>query len=748
MNNIKKWFFGRTPVTYFSGNRKLKQAVERGNQVFLIYIDVVRSQEIENRHGEKIISNIFTEVMESIEKNTVVHFKNMDILGIRHLWGDDFIVCFTPHENNSQLGPADIEKKLYSFRDGLEQDCYTRLDKLLDSPMKFHIGYAFMEGKRDNLEKQMYVAIKQAVKLAKESNFLKISKYAHEFEEILKERNISIVYQPIISLKNGEVYGWESLARGPHNTYFSSPDRLFSFAEEVGKLYQLERLCREQSILTSQNKIPTGKKLFLNLNPKVIDDPDFVRGQTAALLKEHGLLPSEVVFEITEHHAIKDYKHFKKVLEYYRSQGFLIAIDDTGAGHSNLQSVVELSPDFIKLDHSLISGIDRNRMKQAVIESFVTLSRKINCQIVAEGIERYEELHTLIHLGVDLGQGYYISRPQHEFVLPPEQVVNEIRRKVTTTKQISESTITVGDIVQPEVMVDKERKSREIQLLFQENPRLSSVIVIHEGKPAGLVMRQHFLQFLSTQYGVPLFYDRPITEIMDKTPLILNHDDSIDSAGQLAMNRSDLKLYDDIIVMNRGKIHGIVTVRNLIENIMRSKIEMARFANPLTGLPGNIKIEHELKKRLQNRETFAAIYCDLNQFKHFNDRFGFELGDRIILFTARFLQIMLTKFGSAEDFLGHIGGDDFLILTSPQRVHLFGGKVIRYFRMAMAILRKHTGVYVSLSMASILCNRDWFENHIQISEFLAEVKKKAKSQQDSAFIFVNHQPGTDIEAGN
>ncbi|MBO8171846.1 MAG: GGDEF domain-containing protein [Bacillaceae bacterium] len=737
MLNITNWFkrkttrYGlkQTPVTYFSGNRRLKKAIEQGRQVFLIYIDVVQLQEIENRLGETFISELFHDVLKSIEENAIRHLRGMDILLIQHIWGDDYIVCFTPDDR--PVSPSDLEDTVFLFQTGLEHSCHERLKHKLDAPIQFHVGYAPLEGGGRNPEKQMYVAIKRAVKWAKESHSPEISKHAHQFQDILDRRDVRIHYQPIVSLTGGDIYGWESLTRGPERSFFSSPNHLFPFAEQVGKLYQLERICREQAIIQAYNKIPAGKKLFINLNPKVIQDPEFVRGQTASFLKERHLAPGDVVFEITEHHAITDYDQFKKVIEYYRAQGFLIAIDDTGAGHSNLQHVVELSPDFIKLDHSLITNIDTSRIKQAVIESFVTLSKKMNCLLIAEGIERYQELQTLMRLGVDLGQGFYISRPRPDFDHPPAQVIRQIKDKLEINRSTLESTVvTVGDIIQPEVLVKASTKCRDVLQLFQENVKLTSVIVEHEGKPLGLVMRQHFLQSLSTQYGVPLYYDRPVAEVMDKTPLIVQYDESIDSVQKAAMNRSDLRLYDDVIVVgHQNQVIGIVTIRNLIEHISKSRIEEARFSNPLTGLPGNVRIENELKKCLDNDEEFAVIYCDLDRFKQFNDTYGFEMGDRMILFTARFLKMILQKKGGKDDFLGHIGGDDFVIITSPRQVERFKKLIARYFSIIMAVLNHNAGVSVSISLASILCSRQWFENHLQISEHLAKVKQREKRQK-------------------
>ncbi len=231
----------------------------------------------------------------------------------------------------------------------------------------------------------------------------------HDFQHIIKEHRLRIEYQPIVSLDNANTVGWEALTRGPADSYFSSPLALFSFAEEVGMLYTLERTCRHLALHGMPNL--GQQQLFLNIDPQTINDPHFVKGETKAILESLGLTPANIVFELTERRSIQDFSTFRKSLKHYRDQGYLIAVDDAGAGYSSLQSIVELHPDYIKMDMSLVRNVDTDTVKRALLETFVTFAQKVNCQIIAEGIETPRELETLINLGITLGQGYYLARP-------------------------------------------------------------------------------------------------------------------------------------------------------------------------------------------------------------------------------------------------------------------------------------------------------------------------------------------------
>lgn len=233
-----------------------------------------------------------------------------------------------------------------------------------------------------------------------------------QFLNILKNKLITIHFQPIVHFHSHQTYGFEALSRGPFNSFFYSPSRLFPYAEKEGLLYTLEKVARERAFEESRG-ISKEQKLFINLNSQVIYDSQFTPGHTISLLQQFEINPKNVVFEITERNAIHDFAAFRNVLNHYREQGFQIAIDDAGAGYSSLQSISELMPDYIKIDRSLISGIDHNEVKSNILEAFVSFTKKMNCEIIAEGIETEDELRRIIDLGIVYGQGFFIAHPDN-----------------------------------------------------------------------------------------------------------------------------------------------------------------------------------------------------------------------------------------------------------------------------------------------------------------------------------------------
>lgn len=263
-----------------------------------------------------------------------------------------------------------------------------------------------------------------------ESAIFKICDYNEvmELERILENGNISTVYQPIVSLINGEVIGFEALSRGPEGSPLRSPDKLFASAVLHNRAWEMEQLCRVKAIERAE-ELKKDKFLFINVDPNIFRDEKFKKGFTKEFLAKHDMSPESIIFEITEKTSIEDYRSFKMALNNYVEQGYKIAIDDTGSGYSGLKMLTETKPHYVKIDMDLIRNINLDTFKQALIECFVKLSEVTNMKLIAEGIETEAELTTLISLGVYAGQGYFISRPASTFLDTPDYIKNIIERQ-------------------------------------------------------------------------------------------------------------------------------------------------------------------------------------------------------------------------------------------------------------------------------------------------------------------------------
>ncbi|MBB5324155.1 EAL domain-containing protein (putative c-di-GMP-specific phosphodiesterase class I) [Anoxybacillus tepidamans] len=377
--------------------------------VGLLYFDIQQFGEIEQKYGQMACQQLL-----EAWKQLIVEAERSGTFGVfaYRMFGDDVLI-FVRMER--EAGKTVLLRLACEMCMGFQKQLNDSVD--LNKPVEFHIGTALLvpSGGR-TVENLLYVAIKEAIGEAKSKADSEYRRLQAEFYDILAEPKITAHYQPIVSLSSGTIYGYEALARGPQTSYFATPDRLWEFAEKEHKLYALEKVARQRAI-EGFSPDDLNWKLFINLNANVIHDPQFTPGQTLALLEKRGLTPQHVVFEITERQSIDDYASFTKVLDHYRNQGYRIAIDDAGAGYSSLQAIAELRPDYIKIDRSIIHGIDRDNIKAILLETLAIFAQKIGCQLIAEGIETFEELNVVSQLDVPFGQGYLFARPHPN--LPP-----------------------------------------------------------------------------------------------------------------------------------------------------------------------------------------------------------------------------------------------------------------------------------------------------------------------------------------
>jgi EAL domain-containing protein (putative c-di-GMP-specific phosphodiesterase class I) len=242
-------------------------------------------------------------------------------------------------------------------------------------------------------------------------------------------------FQPICSVKSKSVVGVESLARGlTASKAMVPPDRLFAAALQEGSVEKLELLCRKRAIVTFAQTIagPESRLLFLNVNLAAANCGDDA-AQLMAIAHKWSVPPSTIVVEVLES-FFENTQELASLLTQFRKCGFLIALDDVGAGHSNLDRVPLIRPDILKVDRELLCNIDSDYYKQGTFKSLVYLGRKIGALVVAEGIETENEAIVAQELGADLLQGFYLAKPQSPELLRIEQTEIAVQSFAKTFK--------------------------------------------------------------------------------------------------------------------------------------------------------------------------------------------------------------------------------------------------------------------------------------------------------------------------
>ena len=483
-------------------------------------------------------------------------------------------------------------------------------------------------------------------------------------KDVLDQRLLSTHFQPIVELDRGHIIGYEALTRGPEGTMLEAPRALFAEAGRSRLLPQLEESCWTsalESALRQASRRAPASRLFLNAHPSTLLSHDFERSAYSALERLR-MDPSQIVIEISEETRVDDYAAFRAAISSYRLAGFGIAIDDAGAGHAGLQMMAEIVPDLIKIDGNLVREVDKHKGRRATVEALLVLARTLAIDVVAEGIERVEELATLRDLGVQLGQGYLLARPAARI---PETTGLPALRRPTTVDGASPAPVSaagsIGRLAASSATVASGVELSAVVQLF-ESQHVDGVAILDGMSPVGLVMKVHVYQLLGRAYGRELYLRRPVEMVASRRPLIVDHRTPLEEVSRMAMAREAKFLYDHIIVARDGGLAGIVSVQRLLAAITDVRVDAARHANPLTGLPGNALIERELRNRIRHSSRIALMHIDLDDFKAFNDAYGFHRGDVAIGMTAAFLHEELTA-NAGPHFLGHIGGDDFLAIV-------------------------------------------------------------------------------------
>ncbi|WP_322906048.1 GGDEF domain-containing protein [Paenibacillus campi] len=218
----------------------------------------------------------------------------------------------------------------------------------------------------------------------------------------------------------------------------------------------------------------------------------------------------------------------------------------------------------------------------------------------------------------------------------------------------------IGEIAEQVPIVEADTCCSEVDALFKLHRQCEGLAVRRRGTEPALMMRVGFYQHLATHYGYNLYMGRPIRLLANRQPLVVDYCESITDVSVKAMQRKDEELYDLLLVSKDGELYGAVTIRQLLLAVADLRTESATFLNALTGLPGNRIIDEQLELALK-RAQYSVLYIDLDHFKTYNDIYGFKMGDRMIQETANVLSRVVTL---PDQFLGHIGGDDFIVVMN------------------------------------------------------------------------------------
>lgn len=575
---------------------------------------------------------------------------------------------------------------------------------------------------------------------------------------LLDKNQLTCHFQPIINLQQAKIFAYEALCRTIVPNPFNDVEELFLQAGISGKTLPLDMRCRQNAMALAAKQGLNDKNalLFINVCPASLLHPDHSAGTTGMLASKYDIPIHNIVLEITEHDAVSNYMLFRQAIDHYRKKGFRIAIDDFGAGYGGLKMLSVLEPDFVKIDRHFFKESPKCSINFNLIDSIATVCHRIGIDVIAEGIETDRDLRICQEIGIDLVQGFLLARPAAELVSvdcldiplqsPPQHSATDLFDEV----------ICVGDIAAYVEPLSATDRILEALNRFNDNPDLLCLPVLKGGQLCGLISRHRFMETHMVGrfgYGLNLNYYKKIEEILEENFLEVPHSLSVEDVARKIHLRHKMSVYDDICITRSGKYIGTVAVSAILNAVTENSMMLARGANPLTGLPGNEYIQRKIAKMLSQSIHFDVCYIDLDSFKPFNDRHGFEMGDRVIKAVGDLMVEALEKLeGQAIGFAGHIGGDDFILVTRPKNSVPVCQYLIDRFTEKLSLFHSQKecldGSYMSqdrqgnkqkfgllsLSIGIVSTEIHRISSFAEVSSIATDLKKRAKEISGSVIV--------------
>jgi diguanylate cyclase (GGDEF)-like protein len=575
-------------------------------------------------------------------------------------------------------------------------------------------------------------------------------KLAKELLDILESRQLIPFYQPVVSFVDQRILGYECLIRGPAESRLHYPFALFHVATKCGRLLEVETLCYDHAVQYFQQLQLPGK-LFFNLSFASLLQPAFQSQSLLKVLHRYHLPPDQLVIEVGEKFRPEQIATINDLLKSYRLLGCQIALNDLGTGYSDLRLWSELRPNYVKIDNYFTHNLQVDLGKKEFVRSLRDIAMRLNCQMIAEGIETEIDFKELWALGVHLGQGDYFASP---LAKPPAQLPKDLfldpQQRPYPDHSFQRSK-TIACLIVEVPVIHSTEVVEKVADLFHANPDIHSIPVINNMQAAiGIVRRHSFIDLFLTRYGRELHGRKPISGFMDTDHLILDINLSLEEASQQLTANLKLMPNQDFIIDDRGKYCGIGRVMDLLAKITELQIRNARYANPLTLLPGNVPIYEHLDSLLRQRLPFTVCYCDLDHFKPFNDVYGYSKGDLVIQTVAK---ILVTHTSLPTDFVGHVGGDDFILVMQSSDWQARCAIMLAEFEKAVpAFYNKEdhaqggirgldrTGQetffpLLSLSIGAVTPDLDACQSYHDVAAMASEAKHQAKQREgNSLFI--------------
>ena len=483
------------------------------------------------------------------------------------------------------------------------------------------------------------------------------------------KKTIGHALQPIVSIHSGTCLGYEFLIRGYEEAGFDTISEIFNKAQTAGCLADFELYMFTRALEKYRN-LPWAETcmLFYNIDSRLLYNENFFNHDFFGSISGHTLNPQNICLEISEKSDIINHDAARRHFQKLKKHDLKIAADDFGVGFSGMQLLYFAEPHYLKIDRFYIDGIDINTQKRFFVSHMVNMAHIMGIKVIAEGIEKKSEYYICREIGCDYAQGYYIAEPKYLLADQKKKYVLIGRlNKSDKRHPLRRRRIIRSVYIERMPVIHTGSTVYELLKIFKQNSRLPCVPVVNSRRePLGIIREKDLRIYVYTPYGNEVLKNRlsagSLNDFLVRCPII-DRNTALQKVVRFFNCRQNI---EGIIITENNRYAGMLTPKSILGMLNEKKLVAAREQNPLTRLPGNMMIESWLYRILRQPDFSGGIaYFDFNNFKPFNDFYGFRLGDRALLL---FADIMKNFAMEKRLFCGHIGGDDFFLGASFSRI--------------------------------------------------------------------------------
>ena len=550
--------------------------------------------------------------------------------------------------------------------------------------------------------------------------------------------HVQMHFQPIVDFaQNGAVFGYEVLCRlqDPSGRLLNG-EEAFRLARQVNRSAELDLVCQKLALIGKARDIAPGVPVFINVLPRTI----LHDGWLPPLLETLGHLGidrRDVVIEIVESEEVSP-ELLAEHCDRIRTHGLRIALDDMGSGFNGLRTLAAVRADFIKIDRAIVHEAQGSRVRTVLLEAIVSMAQRLGCTVVAEGLERIEDITFCQDMGLMYAQGYYFAQPQQV----PAKQVNALPERDESHRSPVQDEFRLMEFINSGLTMELNMTPSEARRIFRQHPDVAVAVVLDGQRPLGLLRRGRVFSARNSALG-------SLCEPLPK--LVSSRASSAMISRSLYLERGEGEPW--VVVSEEGNYIGILQPLEITAQLISRKSSGASL-HPLSQLTTGPSLRLSLDTSLRNNPATHLVYIDLDHFKAYNDRYGFIRGDAMIRLLAEILRLLF--HGQSGLLLGHIGGDDFVLILDRQKPGLIQALLdcISRFQSLAAHLYDSSDLargffttedglehpVASISVAVVNGKQGRLINSVAAAERAAVLKKIGKSTIGSIIVVEGHPP--------